>query len=184
EDRNRTKWIATSRGVTKFDGQSFEQITEIDGTQLNYVFDLIIDTRDKVWIGMENIGLFWYEYGEFKHITRHEGLVSNYVHKLFEDRNGNVWIGTDENGISIYKGDGFKFYRTSSGLTSNEILGFHKDKKDVIWIGTANGLHSYDGKTFKNHEINNLSDPNQQIWVITELENGNLLILLDNSTLL
>ena len=184
EDNNRTKWMATSRGVTKFDGENFEQITEINGTQLNYVFDLIIDSRNKVWIGMENIGLFWYENNQFTHITRHEGLVSNYTHKLFEDRNGNVWVATDENGISIYKGDGFKFYRSTAGLNSNEILGFHKDKKGVIWIGTANGLQSFDGNKFENHDIGLMGEPNKQVWVINEFKNGNLLILLDNSVLL
>lgn len=182
-DHDGLMWMATNRGITTYDGQNFKSITSINGNNLGYVFDMLLDPTGKIWIGMENDGIYWHDNGRFTHITRTEGLVSNYIHRLFTDINGFVWVATDENGISIYRGEGFRFYRQNSGLRSNEILGLHKDHTGKIWIGTTSGLQAYDGKTFQSYEVDFYTQPNKHIWVITELDNGNLLILLDNSTI-
>lgn len=180
-DRDGLMWMATNRGVTTYDGQTFNAITSIHGNSLGYVFDMSMDPTGRIWIGMENDGIYWFEDRKFTHITRNDGLVSNYIHRLFIDIDGFMWVATDENGISIYRGEGFRFYRQNSGLRSNEILGLHKDRTGNIWIGTNAGLQSFDGNIFTNYDIGFYEYPNKQIWVITELNNGHLLVLLDNS---
>jgi two-component sensor histidine kinase/ligand-binding sensor domain-containing protein len=182
-DDHGLKWMATSRGITTFDGTTFQTITEIDDTPLNYVYDLIKDRSGRIWIGMENTGIYWYYDGKFTHVTRAQGLVSNYVHRFFLDNNGSVWVGSDENGISIYRGEGFLFYRNTPGLNTNEILGFHKDNEGTIWVGTNLGVSKFDHKGFQQVEIDIFGAASHQVWVLSTLPNGNLLILVDNAIL-
>jgi two-component sensor histidine kinase/ligand-binding sensor domain-containing protein len=185
EDSKGTKWMATDRGITTFDGKIFNTITKIGDSQLHYVFDMIKDGSGRIWAGMENTGLYWFDEHEVTHITRNQGLVSNNIHRFFLDNNGNVWVGTDENGISIYRGEGFKFYRNLPGLNTNEILGFHKDSNGIVWIGTNMGLSrsiKADGR-FEEITLPDFGTSNMSVWVISEFPNGNLLFLLNNNTL-
>lgn len=183
EDDQGTKWMATDRGITTFDGKTFGTITEINGNQLYYVFDMIKDYSGRIWAGMENTGIYWFDGDQVTHITRNQGLVSNYIHRFFLDNNGNVWVGSDENGISIYRGEGFKFYRNIPGLNTSEILGFHKDSRGTIWIGTNLGVSRSHNGQFEEVTIPFYDAPTHEVWVISELPNGNILFLLDNSIL-
>jgi two-component sensor histidine kinase/ligand-binding sensor domain-containing protein len=183
EDDLGVKWMATDRGITKFDGSTFETITEIGGNQLYYVFDLVKDYSGRIWVGMENTGIYWFDGENVTHITRNQGLVSNYIHRFFLDNNGNVWVGSDENGISIYRGEGFKFYRNIPGLNTSEILGFHKDRSGTIWIGTNLGISKSESGQFEEISIPFFGVSTHEVWVISELPNGNILFLLDNNVL-
>lgn len=183
EDNEGIKWMATDRGVTTFDGSTFESITEVNGIQLHYVFDMIKDYSGRIWVGMENTGIYWIDGDEITHVTRSQGLVSNYIHRFFLDNNGNVWVGTDENGISIYRGEGFKFYRNIPGLNTGEILGFHKDRSGTIWIGTNLGVSKSSNGKFEDVSIPFYDASTHEVWVISELPNGNMLFLLDNNIL-
>lgn len=177
-------WLATSRGVTTFDGTSFSAITEIGGRQLQYVYDIIADSEGKVWIGMENDGIFWFDDNTFTHISRTKGLVSNRIYRLFEDQNGHVWVGTDERGISIFKGRQFTFFNTGHGLASNEIYSLHRDKNDRLWVGSEKGLQSYQNNRFKTHTLPPEHSTESQIWNIEQLQNGSFILLMNDNSLL
>lgn len=179
-----SQWIATSRGITIFDGNEFSTITEVNGRQLNYVYDITKASDGRIWIGMENDGIYWYDDGNFTHITRSDGLASNYIFRFFEDMNENMWVATYERGISVYRGQGFRFYNTSHGLQTNEILSLFRDDENTIWIGTENGLESFDGNSFSQYEVPDGNRLNDYIWDIEQLVNGNLLLLLENSKIL
>jgi len=183
EDNQGTKWLATDRGITTFDGTSISTITEVNGNQLYYVFDMIKDISGRIWVGMENTGIYWFYENEVTHVTRSQGLVSNYIHRFFLDDNGNVWIGSYENGISIYRGEGFKFYRNIPGLNTGEILGFHKDRSGTIWIGTNLGVSKSLNGQFEEVTIPFYDAQTHEVWVISELPNGNMIFLLDNNIL-
>ncbi|REL33497.1 hypothetical protein DYD21_12065 [Rhodohalobacter sp. SW132] len=176
------KWMATNRGITIFNGEDIRTITEINGRELAYVYDLIRASDGKVWVGMENSGIYWYEEGEFTHITRAEGLVSNYIYRLYEDSEHNVWIATDERGISIFRGEKFRFYTTANGLMNNEILSLYRDE-NLTWIGTSAGIQTYSGSTFTTLSIPQELSNDQYIWDIVKMPDGSMLFLTDHSTI-
>ncbi len=43
----------------------------------------------------------------------------------------------------------FQNITVNDGLSMGTITGFQKDHKGFLWIATAEGLHRYDGYTFK-----------------------------------
>ncbi|MBK8983615.1 MAG: hypothetical protein IPM38_15200 [Ignavibacteria bacterium] len=74
----------------------------------------------------------------------------------------------------------FDRYTTNDGLSSNTITCLIKDKDGFIWIGTIDGLHRFDGNSFKiyhpesgNHTsisdswINEICDDGNYLWVCT-----------------
>lgn len=179
-----TIWLATSNGVTTYDGTTFTAITEIDGRQLHYVYDIIADSDGKIWVGMENDGIFWIHDGTYTHINRTKGLVSNRIYRLYEDQNGDVWVGTDERGINIFKGQQFTFFNTGNGLASNEVYSLFRDNEERIWVGTEEGLQSYQNNRFESHKLPSEYSAESQIWLIELLSEGSLLLQMNDNTLL
>ncbi len=64
------------------------------------------------------------------------------------DRTGNLWFGTTTEGVYRYDGKSFANFTEREGLCSNEVWSMLEDTDGIIWFGTADGLCSYDGKTF------------------------------------
>ncbi|MDR2809515.1 MAG: response regulator [Tannerellaceae bacterium] len=81
------------------------------------------------------------------------------------------------------EGGAFRFvhYNVSNGLASNMVYTITADEKGFIWIGTNNGLHRFDGSSFKifqdlpgdsttlgcNYIYSLYEDPAQRLWIGT-----------------
>ncbi len=176
-------WLATNNGITRYDGE-FHQITEIGNNQLGSVFDIAFNSNDELWIGTELGGIFVLENGnpsKYNRFTNRNGLSSNYIYRLYEDRNDNMWVGTSEKGMNLFRGKRFRFINNRSGLPSDEVLSIYQDSSREYWIGTGNGLYHNDGDEYRRHSIP-VEDPlDERIWEIAEMEDGQLLLLLENS---
>ncbi|MEO6695901.1 MAG: two-component regulator propeller domain-containing protein [Ignavibacteria bacterium] len=74
----------------------------------------------------------------------------------------------------------FDRYTNADGLSSNTVTCITKDKEGFIWIGTIDGLHRFDGNTFKifhpeskeqtsisDSWINDICDDDEYLWVGT-----------------
>lgn len=80
----------------------------------------------------------------------------------------------------------FDIFTQEEGLPNNQIQYIYRDSKGWMWLGTSQGLSRFDGYSF----VNFLSDPNDSlslsgnlVRVITEDENGNLLVGTENGGL-
>lgn len=183
-EQSGTIWLATDRGITTISDSTITSISKLNGRQLHYVYDIISDSDGKIWIGMENDGIYWFDDDTFTHVTRADGLVSNRIYRLFEDQNNSVWVGTDERGISIFEGGQFKFFNTGHGLASNEIYSLHRDSNNRVWIGSEKGLQSYQNNRFETHTLPDEYSDEPQIWNIEQLQNSSLILLMNDNSLL
>lgn len=184
ETSDGNKWIASSNGVTIVKPDfTTENISELDGAKLNYVYNIIEDEHGHVWIGTERNGVFWYTEEESRHITKKNGLSSNYVYRFAKDEHGTIWVATDGNGITIFKDMHFQIFDSNSGYGANEVFGVHKAKDGTLWFANNNGLTS-----FKNGEFESFEFPSKyekvEIWDIEELKNGTLVLLSYENSLL
>lgn len=69
-----------------------------------------------------------------------------------------------------------RHYTVDNGLASNAIYSFHQDSKGRIWLGTVDGLHSFDGYTFREWRDNSISSLGSAISSITEDDKNQLWI--------
>jgi len=89
-------WIATTSGLTRFDGVRFVtyRASEYPGLADNEIRSLFQDDTGALWIGTQR-GLSRYWHGKMELI----GLSRMAVTSIVKDRTGRLWIGTLEHGL-------------------------------------------------------------------------------------
>ena len=98
-DRHENLWIATTNGLSHFDGSTFRTFTTEDGLPSNRIHCLFEDRRGHLWLGTHG-GVVHYNGRLFQTINSpHIGLVC----RIFEDRNGTFWFGTVVGSIIRYR---------------------------------------------------------------------------------
>jgi ligand-binding sensor domain-containing protein len=97
QDDKGNMWLATDHGVTKYDGDTFENYTTADGLPDNSIRKIIM-VNGNVW-GGTNTGVSYYNGKSWQSITN--GLAGIGVYQIVADRSGGIWFGM-WGGISRY----------------------------------------------------------------------------------
>lgn len=148
-------WIATGRGLFRFDGvERVERLfgappravfTVRDGLAGDDIFRVFEDSRRNVWIGTvgtgERDGLAMWDRrtGRMRAFSGADGLPAHPLPTGFaEDRSGDVWIGLFHGGVARHRGGRFEYF------PEKEVAGFVRtlflDSAGRLWIGTSLGL--------------------------------------------
>lgn len=96
QDQNNFYWIATDRGVSRFDGITFETFTTHDGLCNNTIFNIFPDQNGRIWFSGHTGCLSYYEHNAF-HPYAYNDTLLKYLHgefpnSIYVDRNRNVYI--------------------------------------------------------------------------------------------
>lgn len=115
------------------------------------------DRKGNIWITSWE-GVFKYDGKSFTNVTR--GISTARFFSVLEDRKGNFWFASIGSGVYYYDGKTSKNFTTKDGLASNTVTTIYEDKTGTIWFGTENGPSRYDGKSFRNLKMNEVSPVN------------------------
>ena len=121
-----------------------------DGTAYSQVFDIFLDSRNKIWVGLHEEGLLKLnrKLEKESHYIRNgpDRQISGIsVRRILEDSSGNIWIGTLGEGLDIMNSETGEYrniyndYITRSEISNNDILCLMEDSRGNIWIGTNGG---------------------------------------------
>jgi ligand-binding sensor domain-containing protein len=158
QDRKGNIWIASFRGIFKYDGKSFVNMTsEVSSARF---FSILEDRNGNFWFGSIGSGVFYYDGKSFRNFTIKDGLLNNGVTCIYEDKAGNIWFGVS-GGASRYDGKSFRNY-IIEGNTMNEdrtgkvfpdrrpfeVNAIIEDKTGKFWFATRGNTFVYDGKAF------------------------------------
>ena len=112
-------WAPYSMVLYRIDpnGQQ-DEYDEENGLLRNNVRSLLVDDRDRLWIGTK-FGLNLLEHGRMRVFTIHQGMPNDNISCSFQDDEGNLWFGTDGAGALKYAGDRFVTYTVKDGLCSD-----------------------------------------------------------------
>ena len=167
-------WIATWKGVSKFDGQTFTTYTTQAGLIDKWVYAIAIDQEGIFWFGTEG-GVTRYDGKNWKSYTHQDGLGAevhagpgpsyeapsphhttsqkgvtavnpNYVLSIAVDEKNRKWFGTWGAGLSRFDGKKWETYTTEQGLGGNFVHALAIDPKGTLWAGTDGGVSKFDGK--------------------------------------
>jgi len=174
EDHKGNLWIATSRGLSKFD-RGTETFTNYfpcgkpkptDANKRNSIMSVMVAKDGTIWLGMEFNGMFKLTFkpsGEpiFKQYLSKRAdpssLNSNQIFSVQESFDHKLWIGTNGQGLNLFdpKTEKAKHFTVKDGLSNNVVYGVLTDKKERVWISTNMGLSMFDPKTekFKNYTV-------------------------------
>ena len=87
-------WIGGYSGLIRYDGTTFERITEPDTiTNVNTLFE---DSNGRIWVGTNDNGIVAFKNDQNWHFTYEDGLSSSSIRTIVEDENHNIIIGTSQ----------------------------------------------------------------------------------------
>lgn len=159
QDDEGTMWFGTSGGgITKYDGNSYEYITDKDGLADNVVYCIVKDKKGRILIGTNN-GLSVYDPNvpikakekKIKNYTIEDGLGHNRIFTIFFDHKGRTLLGTGS-GISVFQDTKCSTLKLNEPLNSAPVFSLMEDSKHQLWCSTLGfGFFRYDGKIIKNY---------------------------------
>lgn len=102
-DRQGFTWIATYKGLSRFDGKRFKIYDKQDfGVPSDYISSIAEDSRGNIWIGTDN-GIIIYERAADKFVTLAEWSgtlgVNDRIFSIVAESNDSMLIGTNKSGL-------------------------------------------------------------------------------------
>jgi len=160
-------WFGTNPvGVCRYDGKSFDWITEEDVTEFrnegaNGVRSITEDKNGDFWFNTENRYSI-YDSSTLKSntfYTRHESIGSldgkntsglkEYLSTVRDAKN-NLWFVTYRDGVWKYDGRKITHYTVEANLKNITLFSIYKDNNGDLWLGThENGAYKFNGNTFE-----------------------------------
>lgn len=127
--------------LMEFDGDRFSRF-DIGLNSLDiYVYDLLVDSRNHLWIGSEE-GLYHFDGESITHYTVEDGLSGTLIYHIFEESEGVIWMGTNQ-GVSRFDGETFQNILPEDGLSHYNVNHITKDRAGRFWFGTSGGVTLY-----------------------------------------
>ena len=170
-------YMATTKGLSIYDGKNFKTYSKKDGLPSNVLFSLHIDKNDnnKILLGSKNAGVSFFDGKKFITYSKKDGLPSNWVQDIAQMNDGTFIFACYGFGISFFDGKTFRNY--NKGLSDNRVIALAIDLNEELWVGTeSSGLGRFSNDQFTmidrskglghNESFSLLSD-NRKLWVGT-----------------
>lgn len=131
-------WIATNKGLNRFDGSEFKTYSSSNSEILksDYISCLEVDEKNRIWFGTSDGGLHFLNHAEDR-IHNIPGISLD-VNVIVETKSGAFWIGTKD-GLFLMqeKLDGQFSFLQYSKLACHSI----EIQDENLWIGTTVGVY-------------------------------------------
>ncbi|MDQ1348371.1 MAG: hypothetical protein QG573_1745 [Acidobacteriota bacterium] len=130
-------WIATSGGLSRFDGRQFLNFTAASDAELptSQVSSLAVGPDGELWIGFETGGVRVSKHGRLATDPRLAALPPAPVASLAVDSAGTLWIGT-ERGLFRATSSGLENVAPSTAGATAEIRRVTRAPEGGIWVRT------------------------------------------------
>lgn len=133
-------WIGSEQGLLKFDGQTFEVYTMIDGLPGNQVNDIAVHPIDKtVWV-LTSKGICLLKEQTFETYTL-DSPVDHQIYRTIEiGPNGNIYLG-GQGGMTIIRDSGTTHFSKDNGFASNYVKAIKETQAGDLFVGTQKGMY-------------------------------------------
>ncbi|MFC5269739.1 two-component regulator propeller domain-containing protein [Adhaeribacter terreus] len=175
-------WLATLGGASwcKLNTNDetslqFQNFNQRDGIGFNYIYQVFIDRKKRVWFATDGKGLTKLEHGRFTNYSGKEGLTSRTVYSMVETQDGNLWVSTPKNGLFKFDGKQFVNFSSKQGLRDLNINALQTDKFGNLLILHQKGLDILDPKTGKMRNLgseNGLQNMGQDLNAMAKASDG------------
>ena len=92
KDKNDYIWFSTDNGLTKFNGSSFKNFNKKNGLPTNDIFELNVDSKNRIWLDSYENGLYYIKNDTIKLVQN--SLSSNGYRYLFE-KSDTIFFGSN-----------------------------------------------------------------------------------------
>jgi ligand-binding sensor domain-containing protein/signal transduction histidine kinase len=143
-----TIWIGTTDGLNSIRSGKIQSYSSRTGPGNAAIVTLLFDSRNILWIGTLDHGLFRFEHGRFTRYTVRQGLPDDTIGNIVEDAAANIWIGSNK-GISRLNRGELDAVAAGTGTIVHPILFGKADgmRNGDLNTGTQpNGWRARDGR--------------------------------------
>lgn len=154
EDASRNLWIATLRGIDRYDRahDRFEPITLVDEVGRPMPREgawTLLGDGQTLWVGTNGAGLLRVALPTLrtKRFVHDPGnarsLPHDSVYALKRTRTGQLLLGTFGGGAALFdpgRGETTLHLGINSGLASDQVWAVHEHESGELWVGTQQGL--------------------------------------------
>ncbi len=153
-DKKNTVWIGTQSGLSRLSFSSpayetpiFNNFSKIEHDENslvhNSVYDILIDKKERIWLGTRNGFSQYLGNGKFKSWTQQKQFSNGVVYSIQDDDYGRLWMGTND-GLVRYdpENNNFKQFGIEDGIQSKEfdIHARFADSEGLIYLGGIGGV--------------------------------------------
>jgi len=132
-------WVATSDGISRFDGRSFHSLGHRQDPLFDDVMAIAAHHDGLIWVGTQFSGAVRLDSDSLTVFTTKDGLGADQVMDILIDGQGDVWMATLGGGLSRFDGEQFETFTTRDGLASNTLIGLAQDHEGRIWCALQSG---------------------------------------------
>ncbi len=169
EGKNDIIWAGTYAGVIGYDGHNFTVINDEtlafnDAGDLMHVRSILEDSKGRLWIGNNGIGVLLKEKNTIINFSEKNNLIHpassksgskspagtlEHVFAIAEDKDGNIWFGDRDTGAWKYDGKTVVNYTIDPTLSSPMVWSIYNDKEGNLLFGMADkGVYKFNGDSF------------------------------------
>ncbi len=140
-------WIATARGLNRYNGYEFKHFFHDKSDSLSLDNDMIycvfLDSQHQLWVGTSTgINRYDFAHDRFLHYKMPR---TQYILSITEDSHGTIWA-TTTSGLGIIDQQNRCVEMVSDeSLQSSTVSTLVEDKSGTLWAGTHKGLASRTG---------------------------------------
>ncbi len=176
-------WIATPKGLVRFDGMKFSTIPFVEGKTADSIDNtntipdtLLVDRNGTLWIGGSGVLTSYHrQTGNFKTFTTAHGLTVDRIRCMVDDMKGNLWISFFANYVNRLSNGKFTAFNPFRGLTGNKINAIVEDHNGNLLFGSRdNGVFIYKNEKFSQYPVQGME--NDQVICMVESSDGVLWI--------
>lgn len=151
EDTTGYIWLATYKGIARFDGVNFTNFNHSSSSAIESVTiqAATIDSDKNLWFGSQK-GLVKYVNYQFVRDPRLSSLNNTSIEALYYDsRSSTLWIGTTSNGVYRYRNRILEHLPQFLKIAKGIVKAIGCDLDGNIWIGTEGGkVTKFNGESF------------------------------------
>ena len=142
-------WLATLGGVTRFgisdrlmEGEPLEyrNFHEQSGLGTNFIYNIFIDQKDRLWFATDGKGITVLENGQFINYPTAGEQELQAVYSITQDQESHIWLSTAKQGIYQFKEGSFHQLSLPDGIRDLEITSLITDAKGDILIIHKGGI--------------------------------------------
>ena len=129
-------WIGSYGGLIRYDGTTFRNYSEEGSIASSSICALFEDSRGRLWIGTNDMGVYLCENNTFTHLNNDNANEYLSVRSFSEASDGTVYAGTTS-GLARISENGVEAVEAVSDTT---VYSMQIDINGVLWVCLGNGI--------------------------------------------
>lgn len=129
-------WIGSYGGLIRYDGTTFRNYSEEGSIKSSSIRALFEDSKGRLWIGTNDMGVYLCENNEFTLLTYENSNEYLSVRSFAEGKDGSVYAGTTS-GLAKVSENGIEAVEAIKGST---VYSMACDENGVLWTCLDNGI--------------------------------------------